>query len=58
MHVLLDHDKNTGTDLLHKSHSAPVPYPTMHFYFVTKMCTHVHISDTKWCIVGYLSDAL
>ena len=26
--------------------------------FVTEMCTFVHISVTKWCIVGYLSDAL
>ena len=41
----------------HKSHTAPVPYPTMH-HFVTEMCTCVHISVTKWCIVGYLSDAL
>ena len=41
----------------HKSHNAPVPYPTMH-HFVTEMCTRVHISVTIWCIVGYLSDAL
>ena len=40
-------------DQLHTSHNAPVPYPTMH-HFVTEMCTHVHISVTKWCIVGYL----
>ena len=26
--------------------------------FVTEMCTCVHISATKWCIVRYLSDAL
>ena len=26
--------------------------------FVPEMCTCVHISVTKWCIVGYLSDAL
>ena len=44
-------------DLLHKSHNAPVPYPTMP-HFVTEMCTHVHISVTKWCIMGYLSNAL
>ena len=31
-------------------------YPTMH-HFVTKMCTCVHISVTKWCIVGYGTDA-
>ena len=44
-------------DQSHKSHNAPVPYPTMH-HFLTEMCTCVHISVTKWCIVGYLSDAL
>ena len=27
-------------------------YPPMH-HFVTEMCTDVHISVTKWCIVGY-----
>ena len=42
------------TDLMH---NAPIPYPTMH-HFVTEMCTHVHFSVTKWCIVVYLSDAL
>ena len=41
------------SDLLHKSHNAPVLYPTMH-HFVTEMSTCVHISVTKWCIVGYL----
>ena len=30
--------------------SASDKYPTMH-PFVTEMCTHVHISVTKWCIV-------
>ena len=40
-----------------KSHNAPVPYPTIH-HFVTEMCTRVHISVTKRCIVGYFSDAL
>ena len=45
-----------GIDLSHKSHNAPDKYPTMH-HFVTEMCTHVHISVTKWCIMGYLSDA-
>ena len=44
-------------DLLHKCHNASVPYATMH-HFVTEMCTHVHISVTKRCIVGYLSNAL
>ena len=33
--------------------------PAMH-HFVTEMCmcAHMHISVTKWCIVGYFSDAL
>ena len=26
-------------------------------HFVTEMCTHVHISVTKWCIVGYRTGA-
>ena len=44
-------------DLLHKSHNAPVSHPMMH-HFVREMCTYVHISVTKWCIVVYFSDAL
>ena len=40
-------------DQIHTSHNTPVPYPTMH-HFVTEMCTCVHISVTKWCIVGHL----
>ena len=36
---------------------APFPYPTMQ-HFVADMCTCVHISLTKCCIVGYLSNAL
>ena len=39
-------------DLFHKTHNAPVPYPTAH-HFVTEMCTCVHISVTKCCVVGY-----
>ena len=45
------------SNLLHKFHKASVPYPTMH-HFVTEMCACVHISVTKCCVVGYLSDAL
>ena len=44
-------------DLLHKTHHAPVTYLTMH-HFVAEMCTCVHISVKKWCIVGYFSNAL
>ena len=32
----------SSTDLLHKSHNAPVPYPTMQC-FVTEICTSVHL---------------
>ena len=42
-------------EIFHKSHSAPVQYPTMH-HFVLEMRTWVLISVTKWCIVGYLSN--
>ena len=41
----------------HKSHNALGRCPIMR-HIVTEMCTHVHISVTKWCIVGYLSNAL
>ena len=44
-------------DPSHKSHNASEKYPTMHL-FVTEMCTRVHISVTKWCIVGYGTGAL
>ena len=40
-----------------KSHNAPGMYPTMH-YFATEMWTCVHIFVAKWCIMGYLPDAL
>ena len=48
------------TDLLHKSHNAPVPYPTTYHFvqFITDLCTPVHISVTKCCIVRYLSNVL
>ena len=40
-------------DLLHKSHNAPVTFHNAPF------CNrNVHISVTKWCIVGYLCNAL
>ena len=37
---------SASIELLHKSQHAPVPYPTM-LYFVTEMCTCVHISVTN-----------
>ena len=43
--------KSFWTDPSHKPHNASDQYPIMHC-FVTEMCTHVHISVTKWCIVG------
>ena len=47
----------TIRDLLRQTDNAPVPYPTIH-YFVKESWTCVHISVTKWYIVGYLYDAL
>ena len=44
-----------------RSHNAPVPYPTVHqsIYHKAPFCDrNVHISDTKWGIVGYFSYAL
>ena len=46
-----------GIDPSHKSHNALDRYPTVQ-HFVTEMCTHVHISVTKCCIVGHGSVAL
>ena len=43
-------------DPFHKSQNASDKYHTMH-HFVTEMCTHVHISVTKCCIMGYGRDA-
>ena len=39
-------------DPSHKSYNASDRYPTMP-HFVAEMCTPVHISVTKWPIVGY-----
>ena len=44
-------------DSSHKYHNALDKYPTMH-HVVTEMCTYVHISVTKWCILGYRTGAL
>ena len=44
-------------DPIHQSHNASEKYPRMH-HFVTEMCTYVHISVTKWYILGYGSIAL
>ena len=43
--------------MLHKSHNELKKYPTMP-RFVTEMCTRVHVSITKWHIVGYKTGAL
>ena len=44
-------------DPSHKSHNALDKYPIMP-HFVRGICTHGHISVTKWCIVGYGTGAL
>ena len=41
----------------HTSQSASDKCPIMH-HFVTKICTRVHISVAKMCIVGYGTDVL
>ena len=46
-----------STDASHKTHNASGKYPTM-CHFVTEMCTCVHFSVTKWCIVWYETGAL
>ena len=38
----------TTNDLIHKSHNAPVPYPTMHHS--EQKCAHF---CSEWCFVGY-----
>ena len=55
--VMFTAQRTSNADLVHKSHNAPIPYPTMH-HFVSEMCTCVHISVTKLCIVGYWSNVL
>ena len=44
---------------IHKSHNAPVPYPTMHQCLIPQctisQCTHF---CSGWCIVGYGTSAL
>ena len=42
-----------GADLIHKSHNAAVPYPTMHHS--EQKCAHF---CSEWCIVGYGTGAL
>ena len=40
-------------DWIHKSHNAPVPYPTIHL--LEQKCAHFRC---EWCIVGYGTDEL
>ena len=44
-----NHKKTQQSDLIHKSHNAPVPYPTVH-HFVTEMCTFLLQNGTLWDI--------
>ena len=57
MAIIWLHPFSMLTDPSHKSQNASDKYPIMN-HFVTEMCTHVHISVTKWCIVGYGTGAL
>ena len=43
--------------LWRQSNDAPVPYSKM-CHYVTEICTCVHISITKWRIIGHLPKAL
>ena len=47
------HKELIQIDQSHKSHNAPVPYPTIHHWNI-----NMHISVPKWCIVGYGTGAL
>ena len=38
-------------DPFHKSYTTVDKYPTVH-HFVSEISTRMHISVTKWCIVG------
>ena len=49
----LVHVHNHTTGLIHKSHNAPVPYPTMHHS--EQKCAHF---GSEWCIVGYETGTL
>ena len=40
-------------DPSHKSHNTSYKYPKI-YHCVTEMCTHAHISVTKWCILGFV----
>ena len=55
-HVLGQYLVRVVIDPSRKSHNASNKYPTMH-HFITEMCTHVHISVTKRCIVGFWTGA-
>ena len=44
-------------DTAHRSHNVSDRCPTVHL-FVTEMCTHMDISVTKLCIVGYWTGGL
>ena len=55
-HLALRPYKSTLIELLHKSHNAPAPYPTMH-NFVTEMCTFLLQNGALlgiWWIVGFV----
>ena len=53
-HVFLVTESAMRIDLLHKSHDASVPYPTMH-HFVTEMCTFLLENGALWdvCLMHY-----
>ena len=54
---LWNRDMNNINRLVAKIPQYTSGKPTL-YHFVTDICTHVQISVTKWCNIGYLSKAL
>ena len=58
VNIMIANDIAThGIDPSYKTHNASDKYPTR-YHFVTEVCTRVHISVTKWCIVRYGTGAM
>ena len=55
--VLLQDSAVPATKSSHETRNTLTKYLTMH-HFVTEMCTHVHISVTKWCTMEYGTSSL
>ena len=51
------HMTGTRIESIHRTYNVPVQRPALQ-YFVTELCTCVHITVAEWCIMGRLFDAL